>query len=105
MTHWLYLIGLLASIGGIALLDRRFRLAYWYDRRRTLITVAFGLVTFVVWDLLAIRLGIFIHGDSNFALPFTLLPEFPPEEPLFLVLLCYSTLVIYNAGGRKWQRI
>lgn len=104
MTQWLYLAGLLLSIGGVALLDRRFKLAYWYDRRRTIITILVGVAVFTIWDLLAIKFGIFLHGDSRFMLPFTILPEFPLEELFFLVLLCYCTLTAYRAGVTKWPR-
>lgn len=105
MTQWLYLAGLLVSITGMALIDRRFALAFWHDRRRTIITVLIGMAVFAFWDLMAIKQGIFLHGDSDFTLPFTLLPEFPLEELFFLLLLCYCTLVVYRAGERLWPRI
>ena len=34
-----YLGALLLSLGGLALLDRRFRLAFWFDARRAALTV------------------------------------------------------------------
>jgi lycopene cyclase domain-containing protein len=98
--QWAYLVALLLSIAGVALLDRRFRLAFWYDRNRTFLTLALGLLVFIAWDLMAIGLGIFIHGNSPYSLPFTLVPHFPVEEVFFLFLLCYCTLALYR-GAQK----
>lgn len=104
MTQWLYLMFLLVSIAGMATLDWRYRLAFWHDKRRTVMTVLIGMGVFIVWDLLAIGQGIFLHGGSEYMLPLTLLPEFPVEEVFFLLLLCYTTLVVYQAGVRRWPR-
>ena len=105
MTEWLYLITLIVSIAGIAALDWRHKLAFWYKRRQTIFTVLLSVIVFTVWDLLAIQQGIFIHGDSEYALDYTIVPEFPIEELFFLTLLCYCTIVIYRAGVKKWAHI
>lgn len=98
--EWLYLISLVVSIGCLALLDWRYKLAFWYNRRRALITLSVGVFVFIIWDLLGIRFGIFFHGNSQFSLPIRLLPEFPIEEIFFLILLCYCTLLVYR-GAQK----
>ncbi len=100
--EWLYLIGLCIGITGMAVIDWRYNLAFWRDRKRTLATVATAVAVFVLWDFFGIFLGIFHHGGSPYALPFTLAPEFPIEELFFLVLLSYCTLVIYT-GVSKWR--
>lgn len=105
MISFVYLIGLLIGITGTMIIDWRYKLAFWFDKRRTLLTVATAVLIFVVWDLLGISLGIFFHGGSRFTLPVRLLPELPLEEIFFLVLLCYCTLVIYNGVLRVWPRI
>lgn len=102
--QFLYLVALLVSIVGLAVIDRRWKLAYWHERRRTLLTIGIAVAVFVVWDLFGIWSGIFFHGDSPFILPFTILPEFPVEELFFLVLLCYSTLIVYRGGSKIWHR-
>lgn len=104
MTQWSYLFCLIVSLAGTATLDWRYGLAYWQDRRRTLATMAIGVAVFFAWDLTAIGLGIFKHGTSIYALPLTILPEFPIEELFFLLLLCYCTLVMYRGGARLWRR-
>lgn len=104
MIAFTYLVSLLLSITGMALIDRRFKLAFWNDRRRTVLTIAICVGIFIVWDVLGIALGIFIHGNSQFALPLRLAPEFPLEEIFFLTLLCYCALVIYQGSRKIWQR-
>jgi hypothetical protein len=61
-----------------------------------------AILFFTVWDLLGIFLGIFLHGQSPYQLPFTIVPHFPVEEIVFLFLLTYCTLVTYN-GIVKWH--
>ena len=101
---WTYTIALLVSLGGLAILDWRYRLAFWYDTRRAALTVVGGTLVFIAWDLAGIGLGIFNHGSSTFALPFELLPEFPLEEILFLILLCYSTLILFRGAQKLCSR-
>ena len=99
----LYLIGLLMSIGCLSLIDRRYSLAFYYNARRTAVVMAAAIGLFVIWDFAGIGLGIFYQGSSPYALDFTLLPEFPIEELLFLFLLCYVSLLGYRyiqTGGR-----
>lgn len=103
MIAFTYLAGLLFGIAGMAMIDWRHKLAFWYDRRRTVVTLAACIGVFIVWDLLGIALGIFFHGGSDLSLPIRLLPEFPIEELFFLLLLCYCTLVIYQ-GASRWLR-
>lgn len=99
-----YLIGLLIGITGMAIIDWRYKLAFWHNARRTLITLAIAIGVFIIWDILGIALGIFFHGGSPYALPLRIAPEFPIEELFFLTLLCYCTLVIYQGVSRRWPR-
>jgi len=99
---WFYLIGLCVGIAGLAVIDWRYRLAFWHAPKRAAATIAVTIIVFIVWDFLGIFLGIFHHGMSPYALPLTLAPEFPLEELFFLFLLSYSTLVIYT-GVTSWR--
>src|ERR1700712_1526252 len=105
MTHVIYLVSLLIALLGLGVLDRRYTLALWKDRKRTFVTVGISFLVFLVWDFFGIGLGIFYHGTSAFSLPFTILPQFPIEEILFLVLLCYCTLIVYQGVRQRWSRI
>ena len=99
--QWSYLIGLLVAIFCMGLIDYRYKLALWHNRRRTITTILIAVSIFVIWDILGIGLKIFFHGKSDYSLPFTILPEFPIEELFFLVLLCYTTLIIYRGAGKQ----
>jgi uncharacterized YccA/Bax inhibitor family protein len=55
-----YLGALLLSLGGLALLDRRFRLAFWSDPRRTALALGIGVAAFLLWDVVGLVLGIFM---------------------------------------------
>lgn len=96
LEQFYYLIALLIAILGLALLDRRFKLAFWHDKRATFITLAISVAVFTIWDVLGIALGIFYHAGSSYSLPLRILPEFPLEELLFLTLLCYNALLLYR---------
>lgn len=100
-----YLFVLLFSLAGMATLDWRHKLAFFYDSRRTLITLAIGVGVFIVWDIFGIALGIFFSGHSPYMSGWYLGPEFPVEELLFLTFLCYFTLTMYRLLEEKWQRI
>jgi len=96
MTALMYLGALLVSIGGLALLDRRFRLAFWYDARRSAWTVGLAVVGFLLWDLAGLALGIFARGDSPHMTGILLAPELPLEEAFFLALLSYVGLLAWR---------
>jgi len=104
MQQWFYLVALVISIAGLGFIDWRYKLAFWYNWRRSILTIGIAMAVFIVWDITGIVTGIFFHGGSEYTLPFRILPEFPIEELFFLFLLCYVTLVLYRGVGR-WQRI
>ncbi|MDQ0708800.1 lycopene cyclase domain-containing protein [Arthrobacter woluwensis] len=95
-----YLIALLVSAAGMAVLDRRWRLVLWRATRSAALVVLLGTVFFLVWDLVAIGLGIFRHGDSAHMTGVLLAPELPLEEPVFLAFLCYTALVLFAGAER-----
>ncbi len=98
MTSYFYLLSLIVSIGGLALLDRRYTIAFFKDKRATVLTIFGTVVFFLLWDLLGIRLGIFFVGDSQYLSGIRLAPELPIEEVFFLILLSYVTLL-------TWQKV
>lgn len=101
--QYVYLLSLLISFAGILTIDYRHQLAIFLDAVRTGITVAVGVVFFILWDIVGIWTGIFFSGESRYMSGIYLGPEFPLEELLFLSFLCYFTLVVYNYGVKKWQ--
>ncbi|NMM16496.1 MAG: lycopene cyclase domain-containing protein [Cellulomonas sp.] len=97
MTRFAYLGALVFSLGGLAVLDRRFRLAFWSDWRRAAASVGIGVVGFLAWDSAGIGLGIFARGDSPHTTGLLIAPELPVEEVFFLTLLCYVALLVWRA--------
>ncbi|RAZ34696.1 lycopene cyclase domain-containing protein [Microbacterium sp. SMR1] len=99
----LYLLALLVSLCGVGLLDRRFRLAFWRDRRRTVIASVLGTAFFLLWDAVGIATGVFVKGDSPALLGVDLAPHLPLEEPVFLLFLSYLALVAYGGARRRHE--
>jgi lycopene cyclase domain-containing protein len=93
MTAFTYLAALLAAVGAMALIDARWRLAFWRSPAAATAAVGAGTVLLLLWDVAGIAFGVFFRGDSAYATGVLLAPELPLEEPVFLVFLCYLTLV------------
>ncbi|MEN1975061.1 lycopene cyclase domain-containing protein [Cellulomonas olei] len=97
LTGFAYLGALLLSLGGLAMIDRRFRLAFWWHPRRTALCLAIGVAGFLLWDVAGLLLGIFSRGESPHMTGLLLAPDLPVEEAVFLTLLCYVALL-----GWRW---
>ena len=97
-----YTFCLIVSTMCTLLVDYRFSLAFFYSARQTWFTVLAGTGVFIIWDILGIRLGIFLSGHSKYASGTMLGPNFPIEELLFLLFFCYFTLVLYRLVDKKW---
>jgi len=104
MLKFAYLLALLFSLFGILLLDKRYKLAAFFNISRTLTTLATVVVVFIIWDILGIKLGIFFSGHSPYMSGVYLAPDFPIEEIFFLIFLCYFTLIMYRLAERRWRR-
>jgi lycopene cyclase domain-containing protein len=100
----LYLLAILASAAGVALLDRRWRLAAWAAPGRTAVAVAAGTVFLLVCDVIGIAAGVFVKGGSPLLLGIDLAPHLPLEEPVFLAFLCYLALVAWAGSLRALAR-
>lgn len=94
----LYLLGLLVSITGMVVLDRRFGLFFWRDLRRAAIVFVVGMALFLTWDLIGIEAGIFFRGETQILTGLQLAPELPVEEVFFLTLLIYSAMNLFGAA-------
>lgn len=101
---FIYLALLLAGIGCMLLLDRRFALFFWHDPAIATLITTVGTVLFLLWDLAGIVTGVFLRGDSAFASGIVLAPELPLEEPVFLVFLVLCTMVVFTGTMRVLAR-
>lgn len=85
MIGVVYLGALLVSLGGLALIDRRLRLAFWAHPRRTALCLGIGVAGFLLWDVAGLLLA----------------PDLPVEEAVFLTLLCYVALLAWRWFDRR----
>ena len=99
-----YLIAILVSFVGVALLDRRFRLVTAHAPGLTVLTVLIGTAFFLAWDAVGIATGVFVKGGSPLLVGIDLAPHLPLEEPVFLAFLCYLALVVHAAALRLRAR-
>jgi len=99
-----YLGALMVSIGGLGLLDWRYRVAVFAQPRRALAVLGIGVAVFMAWDLAGVGLGIFFRGDAGYMTGIQLAPEVPLEELFFLILLNYQTLLLWRALARRRSR-
>ena len=104
MTGFAYLAGLLLSIAATALVDARWRLAFWRAPIASALAVGAGTVLLLGWDLVGIRFGVFHRGESPWATGALVAPDLPIEEPVFLLFLCYLSLVAVLGAERVLER-
>ena len=105
MTTVFYLVALVVSLTGLGLLDYAHKLALFAGKVwQTLVTVAVGVVFFLVWDVAGIAAGVFFRGPGPYQTGILIGPELPLEEVFFLTLLCYVILLSYLAVERRMGR-
>ncbi len=104
MTGYTYLGVLVLSIAAMALIDVRWRLAFRRAPAASGLAVGAGTLALLAWDLAGIGFGVFFRGDSPWATGVLLAPELPLEEPVFLVFLCYLSLVAVLGVERMLER-
>jgi lycopene cyclase domain len=98
-----YLAALIFSIIGTSLIDIRHGLALCVSPVATVAAVFVGVAVFLAWDLIGIELGIFFIGPAEHVSGILLAPELPLEEFFFLILLSYSTLVVYRLAEKRMK--
>jgi lycopene cyclase domain-containing protein len=104
IENYFYISALIFSIFGMLMIDRRFKLAYFVNKKATLMTLSLSVLIFSFWDILGIINGIFFEGNSKYIIGIDILPNFPLEEFFFLTLFCYITLLLIN-GVKKYVHI
>lgn len=89
----IYLGILLGLLGCMALLDAKWKLFVFRRPLRGLMVLVLGTGFFVLWDVLAIGQGIFLHKPSELMTGIMVGEQFPLEEVFFLVFLCYCAMI------------
>ena len=103
LISFAYLAALIFSILGTGLIDKRHGLALFVSPIPTIISVFIGVAVFLAWDLVGIELGIFFIGPAEHVTGMLIAPELPLEELFFLILLSYSTLVVYRLAEKRFR--
>lgn len=93
--RYTYFLILLISILGLVCLDYRFGLALFLHRIATLKTLAIMIGGFLLIDIVGIAKSVFSTNSKYVVGLYIFSPNLPIEEVLFLLLLCYSTLLSY----------
>lgn len=101
--NFIYLIVLLVSLTGLALIDAKHKLAFARNPKAAIVAMFIPYLVFVIWDTAGIALGIFFKGQSALLSGIMLAKDFPLEEVFFLALLCYSTLIVSTWFDRSKQ--
>lgn len=90
----IYLLILIALLGCMLLCDAKGKLFIFRHPVRAVIALAAGTGFFVLWDVLAIERGIFLHRESELMTGLMVGDQFPLEEVFFLLFLCYSSMIV-----------
>jgi lycopene cyclase domain-containing protein len=104
MIAFTYLGALVLSIAAMVAIDVRWRLAFRRAPAASALAVGAGTLVLLAWDLAGIGFGVFFRGDSPWATGVLLAPDLPLEEPVFLVFLCYLSLVAVLGVERMLER-
>lgn len=99
-----YLVSLLVVLGGLALVDRRWRLLLWYDARRAAAVLVTGVLVLLAADVVGITHGLFFRAPTRVMTGLLLAPELPVEEPVFLAFLCYLTMLLVRGTDHVLSR-
>ena len=96
----LYLTSILVATVCMGLVDHRWGLFLFARPRRALAVLAVGFAYFLVWDLVALDLGLYRRGESAAMTGIEIAPELPLEELFFIAFLCYVTMVLQTLAVR-----
>lgn len=99
MTYLLILLALICCMGA---LDARFKLFVFARPLPALVSLLIGTGIFLLWDVIAIDQGIFLHRESPLMTGMMIAPQLPLEEAFFLFFLCYQTMILIN-GISSWR--
>ncbi len=88
----LYFLLLVFSIVCLGLIDKRYSLVFFKDKKLAFKVISVCVLLFILWDTAGILLNIFYIGRSNLLLGINV-GNFPLEELFFLVLLNYTALI------------
>ncbi|MET0871206.1 MAG: lycopene cyclase domain-containing protein [Paeniglutamicibacter terrestris] len=93
-----YLLILLFLIACMAAIDAKYRLFVFASPLPAALALLGGTAMFLLWDVIAIDFGIFLHRDSGLMTGLMLGDQLPLEEAFFLFFLCYNAMILFTGA-------
>lgn len=103
--HYIYILSLLISWGGLLYLDSRRKLAFFWNARKTAVWILLGVGFFLLWDITGILLDVFWTNQQWVSGLYVVTPDLPIEEFIFLAFLNYITIIFWRFGVCPHRRI
>lgn len=103
ITNLIYITTLGASLVCLVLIDKRWRLAMFYDAKASLFAIGTVALLLLGFDVAGISWGIFFTNQAYVSGIHLFSKNLPIEEILLLALICYTTLVLYQSFKRVWH--
>ncbi|MCX6805644.1 MAG: lycopene cyclase domain-containing protein [Patescibacteria group bacterium] len=100
-SNFFYIVILLFSITAIALVDWRFKLVFFLDAKASMLAIGLSALLLLCFDVAGIVIGIFTTNQIYVSGWYFVTPNLPIEEFIFLFLLGYVTLMVYQLVSLK----
>jgi lycopene cyclase domain-containing protein len=100
-SHFFYIVILLFSVTGIVLADWRYKLAFFLDFKASVLAIGLSALLLLCFDIAGIVIGIFTTNQIYVSGWYFVTPNLPIEEFIFLFLLGYVTIVVYQLVSTK----
>lgn len=96
MEHIAYITAMCVSLACFAWCDHRYKLAFFWNARRTLAILLIMQAVFVVWDVVNLSYGTFFTNQDWVTGLYVVTPNMPIEELIFFVFLDYQVLLLWR---------
>ena len=96
MWSYAYVVVLMFSLTCLILLDKKHKLAWFWNKKITFTCILVSLIFFLTWDVTGINLQVFSTNQDWVTGLFIATPNLPIEEFLFLTLLSYLTILLWR---------
>jgi lycopene cyclase domain-containing protein len=94
--NYYYLLALILALVALMVVDRRYKLVLFRDRRLATCCLLAGLLFFLIWDIAGLTAGVFSTNRDWVSGLYAVTPNLPLEEFIFLLFLGYVTLISWE---------
>lgn len=96
MQAYAYIIALVLSLAGLVILDKKYKLAFFRDSKKTVALLFATVIFFIAWDVAGIFAGVFATNPQWVSGLYLFTPNLPLEEFLFLTLFGYQIILLWR---------